>query len=88
MGTMRFVSFSTDPRTRPKVFSFDSSPGRAIGQAIGAGLWDEESYTAELTGEKGPEKIYEVRMRRLETESAPGPHRLVKVGTITYRPSF
>ena len=85
---MRFVSHSNDPRTRPKIFSFDSSPGRAIGQAIGAGLWDEKSYTPKLIGERGREQQFEVRMRRKSTETSPGPHPLEKVGTITYRPAY
>ena len=88
MSTMRFVSTPKDPKVLPKMFTFDSSPGRAIGQALGAGMWDERSYTPELKEElPGDERVYEVRMRRLPTKSSPGPHELEKVGYITHSPS-
>lgn len=86
MGTMRFMSCPQGSRGHTKIFSFDSSPGRAISQALGD--LEEKSYTAELKEEREGEKIYEVSMRRKETESSPGPHPLKKVGSITYRPTF
>lgn len=82
MGTMRFMSCSRDPKVATKVFSFDSSPGRAIGQAIGAGMWDEKSYTPELKETRDDERVYEVRMRRI------GSDVLEKVGIITHHPSY
>lgn len=88
MGTMRFMSTPSDPKVLPKIFSFDSSPGRAIGQALGAGNWDESSYKSELKEElPGGEKVYEVKMARRITESNPNPVP-EKVGIIHYMPSY
>jgi hypothetical protein len=89
MGTMRFMSTPSDRKALPKIFSFDSSPGRAIGQALGAGMWDEKSYTAELKETlPGEETVYEVKMRRASTDTSPGPHPLVKVGILHHTPSY
>lgn len=84
MGTMRFMS-TMDGRP-PKIFSFDSSPGRAIACAMGD--LDETSYVSELkeTTNDG-EEVYEVRMSRAITDVNPGPHVLQKVGIIHYRKS-
>lgn len=89
MGTMRFMSTPSAAKALPKIFSFDSSPGRAIGQALGAGMWDEKSYVSELKETlPGDERVYEVKMRRAETESSPGPHPLEKVGILHFTPSY
>jgi hypothetical protein len=89
MGSMRFMSFSRDPRVLPKSFEFDSSPGRAIGQALGAGVWDEKSYSSTLVETRGEEEVYEVEMRRKPTDSHPGEWPPEKVGMITWkRPQF
>lgn len=86
--SMRFMSC---PRRSglPKSFSFDSSPGRAIGQALGAGTWDERSYRSELKETRpGNEEIYAVYMTRKPTSDAPNP-REEKVGMITWtRPAY
>lgn len=87
MSTMRFMSTPRDPKALPKIFSFDSSPGRAIGQALGAGMWDESSYTPYLKEElPGNERVYEIHMRRAVLDSAPGPHELEKVGVLHHTP--
>ena len=83
MGSMRFMSCPSGSSGVPKIFSFDSSPGRAIAQALGD--LDEKSYHAELKEENGDERVYEVHMRRMSTEASPGPHPLKKVGMITWR---
>lgn len=85
MATMRFMS--TLPGRPSKIFSFDSSPGRAIGQALDAGMWDEKSYQATLMEENVDEFVYEVRMRRAPTEKYPGPHELQVVGIIHHTPT-
>jgi hypothetical protein len=77
------MSCPLDPKVLPKIFSFDSSPGRAIAQALGN--LDEKSYQSELKEIlPGGDEVYEVSMRRMETESSPGPHPLQKVGVLTY----
>jgi hypothetical protein len=83
---MRFMS-TMDGRP-PKLFSFDSSPGHAI--AVALGDLDEKSYQSELK-EVLPdgEEVYEIRMRRAQTDVNPGPHPLQKVGVIHYKqPSY
>jgi hypothetical protein len=85
MPSMRFMSTPLDPRVLPKIFSFDSSPGRAISRALGGvPSFDERSYVAELKEEIVDEKIYEIKMRREETDKYPGPHPLEKVGILHY----
>ena len=83
MGSMRFMS--TMEGRPPKLFAFDSSPGRAIAQAMGN--LDEKSYQSELkeTLSDG-EEVYEIKMRRNPPESEPDKVMpLVKVGVIHYR---
>lgn len=86
MSTMRFMSCPSMPGLL-KIFSFDSSPGRAIGQALDAGIWDEGSYRSVLMEERPGEKIYEVFMTKKPTDEAPEP-REQKVGMITHRPTI
>ena len=87
MTTMRFMS--TLAGQPPRCVNFDSSPGRAIAKKLGDGLWDERSYKSELKEDRGDEQVYEVRMRRNETDTNPGPHPLEKVGILTYhKPSY
>ena len=85
MSTMRFMSTPLDPKVLPKIFSFDSSPGRAIAQALGN--LDEKSYVSILKEElPGGEAVYEVQMRKQPNVSDPGPHPLMKVGMIHHMP--
>lgn len=80
MSTMRFMSTPLDPKVLPKIFSFDSSPGRAIAQALGN--LDEKSYQAELKEElPGDERVYEVTM-----VSTVGKKERRKVGFIHHMP--
>lgn len=88
MPTMRFMSKSNDPKVLTKCFSFDSSAARAIGQAMGAGMYDESSYQARLVEDRGDSKVYEVKMRRKVTEHNPGPHPLQIMGMVTHTPSY
>lgn len=82
MASMRFMS--TLEGRPPKFIRFDSSPGRAIGQALDAGCWDESSYRSVLMEDRGEEKTYDVFMKRAESEISPGPHPSVKVGILTW----
>jgi hypothetical protein len=84
VASMRFMSCSKDPRKSPKVMEFDSSPGRAIAQLLGAGIWDERSYRAELMEDRGDEQVYEIHMTRLKTAYDPSDHQPQKVGLLTY----
>jgi hypothetical protein len=84
---MRFVSSPLDRKALPKIFSFDSSPGYAISRVCGD--LDVRSYTAILLEEKAGERLFEIRMRRRSTEINPGPHPLLKVGTLHWsKPRF
>lgn len=88
MSTMGFMSTL---RGQPARFvHFDSSPGRAIAKTLGDGLWDENSYHAELKETNGDEKVYEVSLRRNhhteEYPAPPNPNPLEKVGILTYTP--
>lgn len=88
MGTMRFMSRSKDPKVLPKCFSFDSSPGRAISQALGSGVWNERSYKAELVEDRGEDKIYEISLRRNPPVDDPSREMpLEVVGMITHTPT-
>lgn len=83
MATMRFMSC---PRNSglPKSISFDSSPGRAIAQALGS--LDEKSYRSVLREEREGSSIFEIFMRPLARASGEqGPEQ--KVGMLTYTPS-
>jgi hypothetical protein len=86
MPTMRFMS--TLPTQATKVFKFDSSPGRAIAQALGAGLWDEKSYKSELKESlPGGEEVYEVFLRHNPPRDRPTEVMpLLRVGMIHYTP--
>lgn len=80
MASMHFIS--TLEGRPPKLVRFDSSPGRAIAQALGD--LDEKSYSSELKEDRGDEQVYEIHMRKADTELHPGPHPLKKVGILTY----
>lgn len=86
MTTMRFMSTLAGQPT--KFVKFDSSPGRAIAKKLGDGMWDERSYESRLVEElPGGDQVYEIRLRRAETDSNPGPHPLEKVGILRYEPA-
>jgi hypothetical protein len=88
MGTMRFMSRSNDPKSLPKIFSFDSSPGRAIAQALGSGVWNERSYSSVLVESRGSDKIYEVSLSRNPPYDDPSRVMpLEVVGMITHTPT-
>ena len=88
MATMRFMSTLRGQPT--KCVRFDSSPGRAIAKKLGDGMWDEDSYKAELKETNGDEKVYEVSLRRAfhteEYPAPPNPNPLEVVGMLTYTP--
>lgn len=88
MPTMHFKSYNSDPKVLTKCFGFDSSPARAIGQALSPGNYDENSYEATLVSDKNGVRVYDVRMAFKDSEHNPGPHRLHRVGQITHTPSY
>jgi hypothetical protein len=70
-----------------KFVKFDSSPGRAIAKKLGDGMWDEKSYhSTYIETLPGGEEVYEIRLRRAQTDSNPGPHPPEKVGILRYEP--
>lgn len=87
MPTMRFMSRSSDPKALIKCFSFDSSPSRAIAQAMGAGIYDESSYSARVVESRPDETVYEVSLTKKVTEANPHPKPEV-MGMLTHRPSY
>lgn len=90
MASMHFMS-CPQVSDIPKIVHFDSSPGRAIAKRLGDGLWDENSYRAELMeGDPETEATYRVFLRRNPPVSQPDqilPEE--KVGTLRYtKPSW
>lgn len=81
MPTMHFKSYNSDPKVLTKCFGFDSSPARAIGQALSPGNYDESSYEATLVSDKNGVKVYDIRM-------AHHGGKLHRVGQITHTPSY
>jgi hypothetical protein len=81
MPTMFFKSKSNDPKVLPKCFGFDSSPARAIGQALSPGNYDESTYEATKVSEKNGTTVYDIRMAKWDGV-------LHHVGQITHTPSY